>query len=44
MVLATTKRYTVDEYLELEAKAEFKSEFVDGEIIQWQEQPQIIIF
>lgn len=33
MVLATTKRYTVDEYLELEAKAEFKSEFVDGEII-----------
>ncbi len=33
MVLATTKRYTVAEYLELEAKAEFKSEFVDGEII-----------
>ena len=34
MVLATTtKRYTVDEYLELEAKAEFKSEFVDGKII-----------
>ncbi|OIP75952.1 MAG: hypothetical protein AUK48_06510 [Oscillatoriales cyanobacterium CG2_30_44_21] len=33
MVLATTKRYTVDEYLELEAKSEFKSEFVDGEII-----------
>jgi len=30
MVLATTKRYTVDEYLELEEKAEFKSEFVDG--------------
>ena len=33
MVLATTKRYTVAEYLELETKAEFKSEFVDGEII-----------
>jgi Uma2 family endonuclease len=33
MVLATTKRYTVAEYLELEEKAEFKSEFVDGEII-----------
>jgi Uma2 family endonuclease len=33
MVLATTKRYTIDEYLELEAKAEFKSEFADGEMI-----------
>lgn len=33
MVLAPTKRYTVAEYLELEEKAEFKSEFVDGEII-----------
>jgi Uma2 family endonuclease len=33
MVLATTKRYSVAEYLELEEKAEFKSEFVDGEII-----------
>ena len=33
MVLATTKRYTVDEYLELEEKAEFKNEFVNGEII-----------
>ncbi len=33
MVLATTKRYTVDEYLELEEQAEFKSEFVDGEIL-----------
>jgi len=33
MVLATTKRYTVDEYLELEEKAEFKSEFVKGEIV-----------
>ncbi|MFM6349031.1 MAG: Uma2 family endonuclease, partial [Dolichospermum sp.] len=31
--LATTKRYTVDEYLELEEKAEFKSEFVNGDII-----------
>jgi Uma2 family endonuclease len=33
MVLATAKRYTVAEYLEQEQKAEFKSEFVDGEII-----------
>jgi Uma2 family endonuclease len=33
MVLATAKRYTVAEYLELEEKAEFKSEFVDGEIL-----------
>jgi Uma2 family endonuclease len=33
MVLATSKRITVAEYLELEAQAEFKSEFVDGEII-----------
>ena len=33
MVLAATKRYTVDEYLELEEKAEFKSEFVNGDII-----------
>ncbi|MBD2318425.1 Uma2 family endonuclease [Phormidium tenue] len=33
MVLATTKRYTVDEYLELEEKADFKSEFVNGDII-----------
>jgi Uma2 family endonuclease len=33
MVLAATKRYTVDEYLALEEKAEFKSEFVNGDII-----------
>jgi len=33
MVLTTTKRYSVAEYLELEEKAEFKSEFVDGEIL-----------
>ena len=33
MVLAATKRYTVDEYLELEEKAEFKSEFDNGDII-----------
>jgi len=33
MVLTTTKRYSVAEYLELEEKAEFKSEFMDGEII-----------
>ena len=33
MVVATSKRFTVAEYLELEAEAEFKSEFVDGEII-----------
>jgi Uma2 family endonuclease len=33
MVLATTKRYTVAEYLELEEQAGFKSEFVDGEIV-----------
>lgn len=32
-MLATVKRYTVDEYLELEEKSEFKSEFVNGEII-----------
>ncbi len=33
MVLTTTKRYTVAEYLELEEQAEFKSEFVNGDII-----------
>ena len=33
MVLATTKRYTASEYLALEEKAEFKSEFINGEII-----------
>lgn len=33
MVLAATKRYTVSEYLDLEDKAEFKSEFINGEII-----------
>ena len=33
MVLATTKRYTVVEYLELEERAEFKSEFINGEIL-----------
>ena len=33
MVLATTKRYTVAEYLELEERAEFKSEFINGEIL-----------
>ncbi|PZO44618.1 MAG: hypothetical protein DCF19_02420 [Pseudanabaena frigida] len=34
MVLAATKRYTTSEYLALEEKAEFKSEFINGEIIQ----------
>ncbi|MBD2148608.1 Uma2 family endonuclease [Pseudanabaena sp. FACHB-1277] len=33
MVLAATKRYTATEYLALEDKAEFKSEFINGEII-----------
>ena len=33
MILTTTKRYSVAEYLKLEEKAEFKSEFVDGEIL-----------
>jgi len=33
MVLAATKRYTASEYLALEDKAEFKSEFINGEII-----------
>ncbi len=33
MVLAVTKRYTASEYLALEDKAEFKSEFISGEII-----------
>ncbi|MEE3717700.1 Uma2 family endonuclease [Tumidithrix elongata RA019] len=33
MVLATAKRYTVAEYLALEEQAEFKSEFLDGEIL-----------
>ena len=33
MVLAATKRYTASEYLALEEKAEFKSEFINGEII-----------
>ena len=33
MVLAATKRYTALEYLALEDKAEFKSEFINGEII-----------
>lgn len=33
MVVATTKRYTASEYLALEDKAEFKSEFINGEII-----------
>jgi len=33
MVVATTKRYTAAEYLVLEDKAEFKSEFINGEII-----------
>jgi Uma2 family endonuclease len=33
MVLAATKRYTAAEYLTLEDKAEFKSEFINGEII-----------
>ena len=33
MVLATTKRYTTAEYLELEEQAEFKSEFIDGDIL-----------
>ena len=33
MVLAATKRYTALEYLALEDKAEFKNEFINGEII-----------
>ena len=33
MVLAATKRYTASEYLALEDKAEFKSEFINGKII-----------
>jgi Uma2 family endonuclease len=33
MVLAATKRYTASEYLALEEKAEFKSEFINGEVI-----------
>jgi Uma2 family endonuclease len=33
MVVAATKRYTALEYLALEDKAEFKSEFINGEII-----------
>ncbi len=32
-MLAATKRYTASEYLALEDKAEFKSEFINGEII-----------
>jgi Uma2 family endonuclease len=33
MVLAATKRYIASEYLALEDKAEFKSEFINGKII-----------
>ncbi|MFN7637710.1 MAG: Uma2 family endonuclease [Pseudanabaena sp.] len=33
MVLAATKRYTPSEYIALEDKAEFKSEYINGEII-----------
>ncbi|MEH2172868.1 Uma2 family endonuclease [Nostoc sp.] len=33
MVLQTEKRYTPEEYLELEEKAEYKNEYRDGEII-----------
>lgn len=33
MVIQTAKCYTPEEYLELEAKAEYKSEYRDGEII-----------
>lgn len=33
MVLAPIKQYTASEYLTLEEKAEFKSEFINGEII-----------
>ncbi len=33
MVLAAIKQYTASEYLTLEEKAEFKSEFINGEII-----------
>ena len=33
MVIATPKRYTPTEYLEQEEKADFKSEFIEGEII-----------
>ncbi|MEB3231917.1 MAG: hypothetical protein VKJ64_12980 [Leptolyngbyaceae bacterium] len=29
----TTERYTPAEYLELEAKADYKSEYRDGEIV-----------
>jgi Uma2 family endonuclease len=33
MVQATEPRYSPEEYLELETKAEFRSEYIDGEII-----------
>ncbi|PZV19609.1 MAG: hypothetical protein DCF20_00960 [Pseudanabaena sp.] len=33
MVVATAKQYSASEYLTLEGKAEFKSEFINGEII-----------
>ncbi|MGV0107360.1 Asl1446 protein [Nostoc sp. DSM 114160] len=33
MVLQTQKRYTPEEYLELEEKAEYKNEYRDGKII-----------
>ncbi|MEH1967569.1 Uma2 family endonuclease [Nostoc sp.] len=33
MVLQTEQRYTPEEYLELEEKAEYKNEYKDGEII-----------
>lgn len=34
MVLQTEKRYyTLEEYLELEEQAEYRSEYLDGEII-----------
>jgi Uma2 family endonuclease len=32
MILAATKQYTASEYLTLEERAEFKSEFINGEI------------
>lgn len=33
MVQATEPRYSPEEYLELETKAEFRSEYIDGAII-----------
>jgi Uma2 family endonuclease len=33
MILQIQKRYTPEEYLELEEKAEYKNEYIDGEIV-----------